>query len=297
MKVIFLRMHQLRKLRELKLERGIFNSEALLLILNRQYTKSQKMVFKFLDSQDDDKVIARKMYTVGMLNSCEEYKNIAELVIPEFTVVVDDRIVDFAMEMIESHKNLGKILNDSDVSLSLKIPYLVGIGDIIDKVLKVDSENVKMQFGDLNEFNFILDEDGNIKVVDLDSAYVGQDEPINPAYYLRKNLYLPYIKDKYRLSQRGELIPNDNTDLFCYNMMILSILAKEDLFNKDMDTFYAYLYHMSDVGVDKCLLDSFTRLYTPADNINPKDMLNGIKPELEKDLDYKVFSKEYKRKV
>ena len=53
MNVINLRMSQVRKLKELELEKGTLNTEALMLILNKKITKeNEPMVFKYLDSQD-----------------------------------------------------------------------------------------------------------------------------------------------------------------------------------------------------------------------------------------------------
>ena len=79
MEIINLRMHQLRSLQELPLETGIFNTEALMLILRKNQAKTKsggRMLFKYLDAQDDEKTMARKMYTINMLNGSEKYKSI-----------------------------------------------------------------------------------------------------------------------------------------------------------------------------------------------------------------------------
>ena len=41
MKIVNLRMHQLRTLKELELEHGILNTEALMLILKKKYVKTE----------------------------------------------------------------------------------------------------------------------------------------------------------------------------------------------------------------------------------------------------------------
>lgn len=292
-------MHQLRSLQELPLEKGIFNTEALMLILRKNQAKTKsggRMLFKYLDAQDDEKTMARKMYTINMLNGSEKYSSIDELIIPDYVVVVDGKIAGFAMPLIEKHKNLGRLLNDENLSLEIKLPYLEKLGEIINKVQRVEDESFKMQFGDLNEFNFIIDKDDQVKSVDLDSAYLGQDEPANMSYYLLKNKYITDLKDKYKTTSNGIVIPNDNSDLYCYNMILLNTLAKEDIFKKDIPTYYMYLNHLKDVGIDKELIKVFDKIYLPVRNENPTKLLETIDTELEKEIDYKVFQKEYKVK-
>ena len=269
----------------------------LILRKNQAKTKSGgRMLFKYLDAQDDEKTMARKMYTINMLNGSEKYKSIEELIIPDYVVVVDGKIAGFAMPLIEKHKNLGRLLNDENLSLEIKLPYLEKLGEIINKVQRVEDESFKMQFGDLNEFNFIIDKDEQVKSVDLDSAYLGQDEPANMSYYLLKNKYIIDLKDKYKTTSNGIVIPNDNSDLYCYNMILLNTLAKEDIFKKDIPTYYMYLNHLKDVGVDKELIKIFDKIYLPVRNENPTKLLETLNPKLEKEIDYKVFKKEYKVK-
>lgn len=296
MKIINLRMYQVRKLETLKIERGVFNTEALMLVLNKKYTKSSKeMVFKYLDAQDDDRVMARKMYTMSMLNSSAAYKSIEELIISDYSVVVDGQFAGFAMELIDSHKNLGIALEDENISFEKKLNYLTQVGSVIDKVQRVDRESFRMHFGDLNEYNFILDKFGNAKAIDLDSAYVGQDEPVNNAYYLSGNPHIVKLREKYKLTRSGNVIPSDNTDLYCYNMIVLGTLAKTSFHDKNMGTYYAYINYMKNLGVDNYLLDIFKKIYLPVNNLNPKDLLKELDPKLEKDLEFKTFQKEHKR--
>ena len=294
MQIINLRMHQLRSLKELILPRGTLNTEALMLILNRKQAKTKsggRVLFKYLDAQDDQKVMGRKMYTINMLNGSEKYKNIDELIIPDYMVVVDGKIVGFGLPLIENHKNLGNVIND-DIEIKEKLKYLKKVGNIIQKVQHIDDESFRMQFGDLNEFNFIIDNNDEVKAIDLDSAYVGQDEPSNSAYYLLKNKYIAMVKEKYKTTSNGIIIPSDNTDLYCYNMMILNTLANEPMYKKDISVYYSYLNHLEDIGIDKELIKCFSNIYLPVDNNNPKDLILDIKSSITKDADYKVFQKE-----
>lgn len=297
MKIINLRMHQIRALKELEIEDGVLNTEALMLILNKRQAKSKdggRMLLKYLDAQDDEKVMARKMYTINMLNGSSSYSRIDELIIPEYVVVVDSQIVGFAMPLVENHLNLGSYINDEEISFSHKKEFLKKLGCIIDKVQRVDDESFKMQFGDLNEYNFIIDTSGNVKAIDLDSAYLGQDEPSNMAYYLLKNKYIKKVPDKYKTTNNGIVIPNDNSDLYCYNMIILDALANERMFKIDISTYYMYLEYLYEIGFDIDLINCFRDIYIPKDNSNPKDLIEDIPDEICTDADFKVFVKRKK---
>lgn len=250
-----------------------------------------------MDAQDDAKVMARKMYTINMLNGSEKYKKIEELIIPDYAVVVDGKITGFAMPLIEKHRNLGAIINNEDIELCKKLPLLNQVGSIVDKVQRVNGESFKMNFGDLNEYNFIIDTKDRVRAIDLDSAYLGQDEPSNMAYYLLKNKYISKLKEKYKTTKSNVIIPSDNTDLYCYNMMILNTIAKDSVFKKDIPTYYMYLNHLKDIGVDKELVKCFENIYLPVKNRNPKDIILDIDPKIEQDADFKVFKKEYQKKI
>ena len=299
MKIINLRMHQLRKLKELTLERGTLNTEALMLVLNKHQVKTEngeRMLFKYLDAQDDEKIMGRKMYALNLLNSSIYYKQIKELIIPDTIILVDNKIAGFALPLIENHTNLGIFLSKEENKFSKKLDYLKQVGKILHQVQEVKKESFKMNFGDFNEFNFIIDKSDIVRAIDLDSVYVGQDEPSHTAYYLLKNKYLESITDKYKLTQSGIMIPSNDTDLYCYNMILLNTLAEEEMYKKELDIFYKYLFHLKDIGIDKELLKIFNTIYLSKPNNNPLPLLKTINPELKEEMSYKTFKKEYKIK-
>ena len=78
-----LRMRQIRKLEELQLAPGVLNTEALMLVLKKKnFPDRVDRVFKYLDAQEDDDVMAKKLYTVTTLdNANNPYKKISELII------------------------------------------------------------------------------------------------------------------------------------------------------------------------------------------------------------------------
>ena len=294
MKILNLRMHNLRKLKELPIERGVFNTEALMLILKKNCIKGsihEDHVFKYLDAQEDEIIMSQKVSTVMKLNSRNEYKNIENLIIPDIIVVVNNNIVGFAMPLIRNHKNIGTIINNDNIDTTVKLYYLKEIGNIIDKVHRTEDTNFNLNFGDLNEYNFILDNSNNVRVIDLDSSYTGDSNPINSAYYLLKNQYLSMVNNKYGATDNGIIIPTDNSDLYCYNMMILNAIAGRSMFKENIDVYYDYINYLKNMGIDENIIDAFNRIYVPVDNSNPKDYLDTIDEERAKLLRFDTFRK------
>lgn len=294
MEVLNLRMYNLRKLKELPIERGVFNTEALMLILKKNCIKgtiNEDRVFKYLDAQEDEMIMSQKISTVMKLNSKNEYKYIENLVIPDIMVVVNNSIVGFAMPLIRNHKNIGAIINNDKIDTTVKLYYLREIGNIIDKVHRTEDPSFKLNFGDLNEYNFILDRNKNVKVIDLDSSYTGEAKPLNCAYYLLKNKYLSMVNNKYKTASNGIILPTDNTDLYCYNMMILNAISGRSMFKEDIDVYYDYLNYLKSMDIDDNIIDSFSRIYVPVDNSNPKDYLDTIDKEKAKQLKFDTFIK------
>lgn len=296
---INLRMHQVRALKELRLPSGILNTEALMLILNKKYKTpdGSRMLFKYLDAQEEKEVMDRKTKTLTALNN-SHYKDLEELIVPSHSVIVDGAHAGFAMPLIERHKNLGKILNDEKLSFESKKKLLMQLGNLIDKVRRVESNN-PMYFGDLNEFNFIIDQEGKLKAIDLDSVFISGIKGIEPsrlAYYLLKNNYIAQIPDKYKTTSEGIIIPSENSDLYCFNMIILDTLANERMFKVDMSTYYQYIMYLESIGIPKGLLESFERIYLPKDNINPRRVVEEIPKRLGKKCDFRTFKEKYKIK-
>lgn len=295
------RMREIRKLKELQIESGVLNTEALMLVLKRKsFSDKVVRVFKYLDAQEDPEIMAKKLYVVTTLNTPNPYRKIEELIIPDSIIYVDNLIAGFGVPLIENHKNFGAIIQNPEISLKDKIPYLQQLGNIIDKVQHVDVSKNRFQFGDLNEFNFIVDENDKVRAIDLDSAYLGVGEPLDMAYYLLRNDYITnFIKkhnsNKYKVTDSGIIIPNDDTDLYCYNMIVLKALSKENIYKQDINTYYQYLEYLGILGLPDELIEAFNNIYIPKENTNPKDFLSLIDTSVEDKMDFKEFKKVYNK--
>jgi hypothetical protein len=296
---IYLRMSEVRKLEHLAISEDVFNTEGLMLILNKQYkTKDGKrMLFKYLDMQEFDSVMDRKEYILSYLNS-SPYKDLEGLVIPDSEIFVDGDLAGFAMPLIEHHKNVGHLLHSHHVPFHEKKKLLKELGALIDSVNRIDAEH-ELFFGDLNEYNFILDEEEKMKAIDLDSCHVSNLDGVEPpdmAYYLLKNPNLWTLPNKYKKNFIGILIPNKDSDLYSYLMVVLDTIANHNMFKEDMDTYFAYLEYLHGLGVPSELIDMFWNIYTPKTNENPRLMIDTLDDHLVYHSSFNHFQKKKEMK-
>ena len=151
-----------------------------------------------------------------------------------------------------------------------------------------------MIFADLNEYNFIVDKDGILRAIDLDSSYVegleGLDSPIY-AYYLLNNPYLAAVPEKYAVDETGYVYPNQNSDLYSYCMILLGTLSGEAMHRKEMDDYYQYLKYLREIGIHEDLLDIFYHIYTPKTNRNPRHFIEMLPDQILRKSSFKVFQK------
>lgn len=294
---IYLRSRDVRKLSCLSLPKGVFNTEGLMLTLNRNYKTSNgnRVLFKFLDEQESPRIMNRKLDIVDYLHT-SKYNNLDDLVIPEFQVMVDNEFAGFGMDLIESGRNLGHVINSSKVDFKRKKKYLKDLGDLIDKVDRVE-DSCKLYFGDLNEYNFVIDRDDNLRAIDLDSSYIDGIEEITPpsmTFYLLKNYNLWALPNKYKRTNLGIVIPNTDSDLYSYLMIILSIIANHNMHEEDMSTFYQYLLFIEDNGVDPELVDMFRNVYSMKENENPRHLIERLDDNLPHSTSFKQFTKTFR---
>ncbi len=246
--------------------------------------------------------LANKMWTVLMLGDYGKNMEVEELVIPEHQIFIDGNLSGFSVPCIKG-KNLGKIITDFKTPNEDILKYFFKIGVAIEKVQHnsafVFPGGVKFNFGDLHAYNVLVDENDNIKFVDLDSGYIGSNLP-NPSMYLCTSNELLRNQRKYPVLSSGYItlnIPNDNTDLYCYNMMILEFLAKAKIRKTSIDDYYGYLGYLQSLGYGPDIIESFFRLPINCNNINPYNYLDQIPQDKIEKSSYSVYKYLKNKKV
>lgn len=308
METISLTKKRFETLEPYELPNYVYNTEGTLYILpikNRWTTQLKLLKRLYLTN---GKVFGNKLQTINSLIDSKDELDIEEIVFPDKIATIGSEIVGFTMPLIESI-NLSTALRSREISNERKIKYLRQIGMILEK-MKLRREYTSISdfyINDLHESNFIIDKDDNIKVIDIDSCkingngifnskYLSSKSFIREVYKYQKNLECSisdYSYHKYSTDMTGAFVPDENTDLYCYIIVILNFLYGDNIQNFTLQDFYDYLEYLQYIGVEKELLSYFEKIATCSENENPYQLLDSLTPHIGRS-NYHVYS--YNRK-
>lgn len=281
MKVINITKKRFENLKPLELSSNVFNTEAeIFLYPTKEAWKNKLLVLKKL-YRDTGEIFGNKLYTINELIYRKDDIDIDELVIPEFLAAINSEIVGFTMPYIPNI-NFQDIMCSSEFSNKQKIVYLKEIGELLEKMRKLRKYTEVKDFylNDIHESNFILNTLTNrINVVDLDSSKISNNLA-SPARYLTPMSQIYFIsKYEHKENSIGGIYKIDeNTEIYCYIVMILKYLYGSSVNRLSMDEFYSYLNYLSNIGISKELIDIFSLIYEGRDNINPYEYLDELIP-------------------
>ncbi len=260
-----------KNIEELPLYYGKKTNEATL------YEYSKTEILKKFNYPSDNKITT--LYEIEKqkrdLESVEELLIFKKIVVEYFNVL--GVLMDVGYKM-----NLKDYLRIENISYNDSIILLKQIGKLLDKLEHIRKEEHKLNdffIGDLHESNILVDpETKKIQICDLDSCKIGMNKPFETKYlqffktysFIKQNLRHKYPANYYCT------IPNRNTDLYCYMVMILKILFSFDITNLSVEEFYKNLYSLKKQGLPDSLYIIFYNLYTPIDNQNPYALLDDI---------------------
>lgn len=264
------------KLEPLLLPDGIHNTESDL--FHYRY-RNKDMILKKLYFTVGN-IFGNKLYTIEALSSnaslIPDY-----FILPEFWVSINKKIEAFVMKYVPG-TNLSVFLKDPFVDYEDKKYYLKRVGKILEHMKSIRSFTTLTDFylGDLHEDNFIIDKvNREIYVADMDSCKIDNNMSC-PARYLTSRALLNNVTGKYNLNNAsnalGRYVIDENTDLYCYVIMILTYLYGEKINDMDLSSFYEYLNYLDSLKIDHNLLDCFDRIVTNGDNKNPADYIDTL---------------------
>lgn len=293
MKIIDMSIKKFNGLKEYELSNCVMNTESNLFIIDEKnkWERYRLLVKKLYN--DSGSKFSNKLYTVNELYDNMEIVNMDELIVPEYLYSVHGTIVGFASKFIDNI-NFKEVLLSNEFSNLAKINYLKEIGNIIEKMGNVRKYTKINDFylNDLHESNFILNKNTNrINVVDMDSCKINDNKafaskfltPVSKIYDVKK-----YEKDESVCG--GFYKINENTEYYCYIMMILNYIANYRINGLSIDEFYYYMEYLHEIGLSYELVDMFSLVYMEKNNVNPYlylDELNGVIGR----SDYKVYKK------
>lgn len=277
MQTISISNKKFKELQELFLASSISNTEGKIFLIKdkNNWNTNYKVLKRFYDNESP--LFGNKLLTINILENSKI--DIDELVMPEKLVINNGKLIGYTMEYIDG-VNLKELFDDIKYDRLEMIKHLKEIGNILDKIRKLNNynQNINFYLNDIHEANFILDKSGHIKVVDIDSCKIGNNIPV-VAKYLTPFSPIDELPEKYKRcndTKIGYIAPDFNSDLYCYNLMILNYLYKDNIQKLDIAEFYSYLNYLNNIGFPYELLDCFSTLYEYTDNTNPMELLDLI---------------------
>ena len=178
MKEIALKESDVSRLKEYPLH-GIISTESKIYYYKKDPDWQTQHLFKRLYLTDEKRVY-RKERTIEELQR-SELSTYPELVLPEEIVTIQGIKSGFTIKEITDCKNLHLFLNDKKIPPKDKIVVLKKIGELL---RKVQSSNQEFYFGDLQEYNFLVNDDLDIFAVDLDSSAITRKKPLETKYII-----------------------------------------------------------------------------------------------------------------
>lgn len=280
MQIINMSKTKLNSLEPLILPKNVTSTECEL--FKYPYYGKEKLLKKL--HRTDGIIFANKLYTIEALNANKDSMP-SNFVLPESLVSINKKIEAFTMKYIKGI-NLSVILNNPDITYEEKIHYLKSIGRILEQMQNIRKYTNLNNFylGDIHEDNFLVERDKQeiYYIVDLDSCKIAGNKSF-PGRYLTNSSLIKYNNTKYQtLSQTDDLADykiDENTDIYCYIIMILNYLYDGRVDRLSLDKFYDFINYLEDIKVNIELIECFNKIVVGGNNINPCNYLDTLTPK------------------
>ena len=279
MQIINMSKTKLNSLEPLILPKNVTSTECEL--FKYPYYGKEKLLKKL--HRTDGIIFANKLYTIEALNANKDSMP-SNFILPESLVSINKKIEAFTMKYIKGI-NLSVILNNPDITYEEKIHYLKTIVRILEKMQNIRKYTNLNNFylGDIHEDNFLVERDKQeVYIVDLDSCKIAGNKSF-PGRYLTNSSLNKYNNTKYQtLSQTDDLADykiDENTDIYCYIIMILNYLYDGRVDRLSLDKFYDFINYLEDIKVNIELIECFNKIVVGGNNINPCNYLDTLTPK------------------
>lgn len=267
MKEISLTEAAVRRLKKYPLD-NIISSESNIYYFKKDQDRSNILLKKLFVT--DPKRVERKISTIEKLQD-SELSTYPELIIPDGFVTIQGIKSGFTIKEASDCTNLQLFLDDSKVPREKKITVLKKIGELL---RRVQCQGQEFYFGDLQSYNFLVNEDLDVFAVDLDSSATSRLKPLETKYIAIDKK--AYTVSKYKVNRSGRAYPNKDIDIFCYNTLVLNYLAGRSLHRLDYQEYYDYLSYLEYIGMPKDMIEIYTHHYTDKHNESVMELLDDL---------------------
>ena len=277
MEVIRLSQEQFNNLKPISLPKEVFNSESDVYELDHL---GEKKVLKTIFTPNEE-LYKNKLYTINKLN---EHKDILprSFCIPDYLTTIDGEIFGFTTPHYPGI-NLATILKNTKLPIEEHLYYLKLIGNLLNELknIRQNSELKDIYINDLHESNFIVNPfKKEIGVVDLDSCKIGNNYSFVARYLSPFSIIAEvdkkYIKKNGITSGPGYIKADENTDIYCYIMLILNYFTNGFISRFSLQRFNDYLNFLNELKINKELLDIIELIIKQEPNLNPVDYLDTL---------------------
>ena len=262
-------------LKPLIIDGNIDNTEAEMYLYNDKLIKRLYPEFK--------REYDNKIYTVNELIKVKDNIDLDELIMPLGFVQNNNKIIGFTLPYIDNI-NFQTILNDKSVSIEYKVKLLKDIGKLLEKMelLRKNGLSNNLYLNDLHEGNFILNKESKkINAVDLDSAKIGTNKVCaskSLGFGMHSEGLSKYKSASKKNSVGGLYIPNYDTEIYSYIVMIFKLFYGENIDKMKVKEYFNYLDYMHEIGVSNTLVDKLSLIYKQSSNENPYEYLKELVP-------------------
>ena len=280
MKEISLTESAVRRLKKYPLD-NIMSSESTLYYYKKDQDRSNILLKKLFLT--DEKRVNRKIETIERLQD-SDLAAYPELIIPDELVTIQGVKSGFTIAEVCDCANLHLFLEDNSVPREDKITVLKKIGELL---RKVQCQRQEFYFGDLQSYNFLVDEDLGIYAVDLDSSATSRKKPLETKYIIldKKTHKVP----KYKVNKSGRAYPNKDVDFFCYNTLVLNYLAGRPIHKLSYPEYFDYLQYLIRCDLPQDMIDIYIHHYTDKHNESVVDYLDDLPDDYAR-ADYRVYN-------
>lgn len=225
---------------------------------------NEELLFKSFFNFDE-----RKKKIIQKLEKVQRKYSIKELEIPTTLVKINDNFTGLSIKKIKGN-NLSLVLSNDKISISQKINYLKQVGKVLDNLSRLRKKYNYNNFflNDIHEDNCIIDNNNKIHIIDLDSSVFSKKD-----WFQSK--YLCHVRNS-KLKKYNDFGINQDTDYYCYCIMILNFLFQRKIQNLSYEEFDQYLDYLDKIRFDYSLINCFSKLYINVSNENPYKSLDTI---------------------
>lgn len=290
MEVINYSKDKFQSLKELNLGR-ILHTESDLFFVNY---KGKEKIFKKLYVNYGEN-FSNKAYTISSLIDTKDLINIDEIVFPEQVVSISKNVYGYIMPYIKNI-NFNTYMNLKNKTLKDKIELFRQLNQILLKMKKVrEEQNINFYINDLHEDNVIYNVDTkHINIVDVDSFRILFNQPFT-SKYLSSVLIASKLPNKYKVNpieSSGYIIPDQNSDIYCYAIMLLNFFYKDKFYLLDLNNVKKYLKYLKEIGFSKEFVEALSIPFSEKqDNIFLGDYLDEIDEDKISSASHTYFKK------